>query len=518
MQEIQITARRLWDQLGWTQRGAIIGISVVTLGAVYFLFMWASAPSYAVLFSNLSNQDAGAITTQLDSAKVPYQLSNGGATIMVPSAQVDAERLKLANQGLPSSGVVGFSLFDKTSIFQGDSFTEQINYTRALEGELTQTISQVQGVQSDTVNIVLPQQDLFSSDQAQPTASVLLKMGIGGTLSSGQIAGIQHLVASAVQGLKPDAVTIVDGNGTILSNNAGTDTAAANGLTALQAQARYESNLEAQLGAMLDTVVGPNKAVVRVNADMNWTQSEATGTVYVPQSKTSPITASKTSTNLSVGPSSANTAGGTAGVASNAPTYGAGASITGTYTQTQKTADITYAPSMTTTHVLAAPGTLDRLSVAVVLDGVTNTAEVASIRQAISAAVGLQPTRGDQLSITSVPFDQSATKQATAALAAQQQRNLILSIARWAALIIVPLVLLFLLRRLLVPARLRAYQTEQPGGVRVLEHRDELAGAIPVAALPGAQMQLRQSLAAVAREKPEVLAGMIGRWIEEDRP
>jgi flagellar M-ring protein FliF len=514
MQEIQITMRRLWDQLSWVQRGAIIGVSVAALGAVYFLFMWASTPAYAVLFSNLSNQDAGAITTQLDAAKVPYQLSHGGTTIMVTSSQVDAERIKLANQGLPSSGVVGFSLFDKTSIFQGDSFTEQINYTRALEGELTQTISQVQGVQYARVNIVLPQQDLFSSDQAQPTASVLLKMGTGGALSGDQIAGIQHLVASAVQGLKADAVTIVDGNGTILSSNSGTDTAAAAGLTALQAQTRYESNLEAQLGAMLDTVVGPDKAVVRVAATMNWTQSEATGTVYAPQSPSSPVSSAKTASSRSQGPSSA--AGGVAGVASNAPTYGANAQGTTAYTQTQKSADLTYANTMTTTHVLAAPGALQRLSVAVMLDGVSDRKEIAAIRQAVKAAVGLQAARGDQLSITSVPFDQTTAKQAAAAQASQQQRDLILSIARWAALIIVPIILLFLLRRLLIPARPRPYDADARGSVQVLEHGGDLAGAVPVAALQGAHMQLRQSLAEVAREKPEILAGMIGRWIEED--
>lgn len=516
MQNIQTTVRRLWDQLTWVQRGAIIGISVLTLGAVYFLFMWANAPSYAVLFSGLSSSDAGAITAQLDSAKVPYQLTNGGTTIMVPQAQVDSERIKLANAGLPASGVVGFSIFDKTSPFQSDSFTEQINYTRALEGELTQTISQVQGVQYARVNIVLPQQDLFSSDQAQPTASVLLKMGVGGSLSSDQIAGIQHLVSSAVQGLKPDAVTIVDGNGTILSGNSSANDATTMGLTAMQAETRYESNLEAQLAAMLDTVVGPGKAVVRVNAAMDWSQSEATGTVYAPQSPTSPLSSSKTQVSLSQGPSSA--VGGVAGVASNVPTYGGTVKGTTTYTQTERIADLTYANTMTTTHILAAPGTLQRLSVAVMLDGISNAAEVASIRQAIGAAVGLNPARGDQLSITSVPFDQTFAKQAAAAAAAQQQRDLILSIARWAALIIVPLVLLFLLRRLLVPARLKEYEANQYQGVQVLEHRDELAAAVPVAALPEAQALLRQSLAEVARDKPEVLAGMIGRWIDEDRP
>jgi flagellar M-ring protein FliF len=515
MQNVQITIRRLWDQLSWVQRAAIIGISVATLGAVYFLFMWASAPSYSVLFSGLSTTDAGAVTAQLDAAKIPYQLTNGGATILVPQAQVDSERLKLATAGLPSSGVVGFEIFDKSSPFQSDSFTQQVNYTRALEGQLTQTISQVQGVQYARVNIVLPQQDLFSNTQAQPTASVLLKMGTGGALTGDQIAGIQHLVASAVQGLKPDSVTVVDGNGTILSGNSSATDAATMGLTAMQAETRYESNLEAQLGAMLNTVVGPDKAVVRVHANMDWSQSEATGTVYAPQSPKSPLSASKTQYSLSQGPASA--VGGVAGVASNVPTYGAGTKATTTYTQTTRAADLTFANTMTTTHVLAAPGAVQKLSVAVMLDGVTSATEIANIRQAIAAAAGLSPARGDQLSITSVPFDQTFAKQAAAATASQAQRDLILSIARWAALIIVPLILLFLLRRLLLPPRLKEYESEQYPGIQVLEHRDELGGAVPVAALPGAQDHLRQSLAEVARDKPEVLAGMIGRWIEEDR-
>jgi flagellar M-ring protein FliF len=150
------------------------------------------------------------------------------------------------------------------------------------------------------------------------------------------------------------------------------------------------------------------------------------------------------------------------------------------------------------------------------LDGVSDRKEIAAIRQAVKAAVGLQAARGDQLSITSVPFDQTTAKQAAAAQASQQQRDLILSIARWAALIIVPIILLFLLRRLLIPARPRPYDADARGSVQVLEHGGDLAGAVPVAALQGAHMQLRQSLAEVAREKPEILAGMIGRWIEED--
>jgi len=189
---------------------AVTGIAVlaVILGSVMFVKM-AGKPSYQPLFTGLQASDAGSITTQLKSAKVPYQLASGGSTILVPQASVDAERLKMAGQGLPQGGVVGFSLFDKSNLFQGDSFTEQINYTRALEGELTNTISQVSGVAYTRVNIVLPQQELFSSQQASPTASVLLKLVPGAALSAGQVGGIQHLVASAVQGLKPDEGLVI---------------------------------------------------------------------------------------------------------------------------------------------------------------------------------------------------------------------------------------------------------------------------------------------------------------------
>ncbi len=521
--EAQLTLKRLWGQLSWVQRVTIGGLAVAVIGAMALLFMWASAPSYRVLFSGLSADDAGTITAQLDASKVPYQLANGGSTILVPDAQVDSERLKLASQGLPAGGVVGFSLFDKQSVFQGDSFTEQINYTRALEGELTKTIGQISGVLYDRVNIVLPQQDLFSSDQASPTASVLLKMGLGSALTSDQVAGIQHLVASAVQGLKPDAVTVVDGSGNILSGNVAQGDATATGMTALQAQARYASNLEAQLGAMLDTVVGPDKAVVRVNAVLDWSQKDQTQTLYGPQSRTSPLTASHTTASSSIGPS--NGVGGVAGLGSNVPTYGA-VKATGLYTQTQSTADLTFTQPFTVTHVVAAPGGVQRLSVAVLLDGVQCRgapggcpSELAALRQAVSAAAGLNPGRGDQLSITSVPFDTTVQAAAVQAAASQQQRDLIVTVVRWAALIVVPLVLLFLLRRLLVPRRLREYDALEYAGVEVVEQGDaELGGVERVVSWPpGPQEVMRKSLADIAREKPEVVAGLIGRWIDEDR-
>ena len=518
MQNLRFAALRLWNHLTWMQRITLAVLSGAVLTAVALLAMWANTPSYGILFGGLSSQDAGAIVTQLNSDKVPYQLANGGSTILVPQSDVDSERLSLANQGLPQGGTVGWELFDKSNIFQGDSASEQINYTRALEGELDRTIGQIQGVVYDRVNIVIPQQQLFTSDPSIPTASVLLKLGPGGALSGDQIAGVQHLVAGSVQDLKPENVTVVDGSGQILSNNdimGGTTTA---GMTALGAEARYASNLEAQITAMLDTVVGPDKAVVRVQDSMDWTQRDITSNVYAPQASSSPLSQAQATTSTALGPGS--TVGGIPGLASNVPQYGTtGISSTTGSRQTEQTVNNTYANSNTVSHIVTVPGQVTHLSVAVLLDGVPPT-ETAPLRQAVFAAAGMRP--GDQLTLTSLPFDQSVATAAAAAAAQAQQQALIMGALRWLALILVPLLLLFLLRRLLVSSRLKEYDASEYPDIEVLEEGQALlpAGAAPALAAPLKSREpslARQSMAEMAREKPEMVAGLIGRWIEEDR-
>lgn len=517
LQGIQSTISKLWQQLTWGQRATIIGVTGASVVALYLLISWANAPTYGLLFSGLTSQDAGSIVSQLQSDKVPYQLADGGATIMVPQSMVDAERLKLATAGLPQGGVVGFSLFDKTSIFQGDSFTEQINYTRALEGELTQTIAQLQGVLYDRVNIVLPQQQLFSSQQASPTASVLLKLSPAAELSSDQVAGIQHLVASAVQSLKPSDVTVVDGNGTILSNNPDGGDLTAMGTNGLMVQQRYASTLEAQLTAMLDSVLGPDHAVVNVQDTMDWTQKDATSNVYQPQSPNSPVSTSHVQDSAVTSPS--NGAGGVVGLGSNVPTYGSPVSGTVSMSQTQHVADITYANSITTTHVLAAPGTLTHLSVSVLLNNITDRNKVNTLKQAIMDAAGINLARGDQFSIGTIPFDNSTELDAARAAQQQQQQNLILNIVRWAALIVVPLILLFLLRRLLVQSQPEPEEEDVydfPDDVTITEHIPTQE-ALEAEELKSARALMRANLADLARDKPDVVAGVIGRWMEEDR-
>jgi flagellar M-ring protein FliF len=269
---------------------------------------------------------------------------------------------------------------------------------------------------------------------------------------------------------------------------------------------------------MLDTVVGPGKAVVRVNADLDWTQRDATSTQYGQQSGSSPLAQSHVADHTTLGAGSSSV-GGVAGLGSNVPTYGASSQGTAPYTDTQHVQDLTFDTPMTTTHVVAAPGTVQRLSVAVLVDGALTAAQTSALSQTVSAAAGLVQGR-DQLSIQAMPFDTSAAAAAARDQAAQQQRDLIRSIARWAALIVVPLVLLFLLRKLLVPAKLDTYDMEDYPEAEVLDHDQPLLGeaeSILNAAQQAQRSLVRDSLADMARKKPEVLAGMIGRWIDEDR-
>lgn len=514
VQNLRPSLQRLWQHLTWTQRLSLLGLTLAVLGALAAIAVWANTPSYGVLFSGLSNQDAGAIINQLNTSKVPYQLDTGGSTILVPVSIVDKERIQLAQQNLPAGDVVGFEAFNQTNVFQTDPMVEQVNYTRALEGELTRTISQISGVAYTRVNIVVPQQQLFTQQQANPTASVLVKMLPGASLTSDQIAGIQHLVASGVQGLKPEDVVVVDGTGNILSVGS-TLGGGVSGLTVLAAQGRYAATLGAQLTAMLDAVLGPDKAIVRVNDTMDFTQTDVTSNTYDPQSPSSAVNESHIVTNTAIGPSTM--VGGIAGLASNVPTYGTSVKSTSGVTQTQQSADIMFAHSNTVAHVTRAPGSIQSLSVAVLLDSrsVKNAGEIQTLQNAVAVAAGLNVRRGDRLTISAVPFDTTAQVDAVRLAAAASQQDFILNIARWAALIVVPLVLLFLLRRMLVASRDDEYDD-----LPTVEEVQGQTPLLPGAATPSIQDQqralLQRSMSDLAREKPELVAGVISRWIEED--
>src|SRR3954468_15870399 len=250
------------------QKAVTAAALIALIVGAYFFATWASKPTYSALFSNLSTKDAGAIVESLQKSGTKYELANGGQTVMVPQDQVNELRLSLSGQGLPGDASTGYALLDQQGITTSD-FMQHTNYQRALEGELSNTIKSIEGVEAATVHLVIPQKDVFADDQSQPTASVLVASKSTTPLSSQQVQAIVHLVASSVEGLDPTQVTVAGADGKILSTGGGA-AIGAGGDNSNDAQTiAFQNRMNASLQNMLDSVVGPGHAVVTTTAQMD---------------------------------------------------------------------------------------------------------------------------------------------------------------------------------------------------------------------------------------------------------
>src|SRR5712691_9110414 len=328
--------QRIWSGLTQAQR---IGFGVVGAALIGLLFIVSTVgrgPDTAVAFSGLSTDDMAAIVTKLKDAKIPYELGDGGI-IRVPSGQVQDARLATAGMGLsgkPATGS-GFELFNQPSFGQTE-FTQKVNYQRALENELARSIGQMAAVETARVHLVMPQQTLFTTQQKDTTASVMLKFKPGRRLDSAQSRSISNLIAGSVEGLKPQNLTIVDVNGNTLTPD---DSASSStGLTSkqLETQRGYESTTERNLQAMVDRVLGSGKATVRVAAVMNWDQTEQTSETFTPGDPNLPQVRTTHAISESTAPGAA-AVGGVPGAASNngaVPTYQGGTGTGGGTTKT----------------------------------------------------------------------------------------------------------------------------------------------------------------------------------------
>jgi flagellar M-ring protein FliF len=410
---------------------AMVGIALLVAVVGGVIFMRAeSRPSYQPLFTNLQTADAGAITQQLTSSKIPYQLANGGTTVLVPAADVDQERIALAEQGLPQSGNVGFSNLEKSGITTSD-FVQQVEYQQALEGQLEQTIQSIQGVQSAQVNLVVPQQSAFAIGTSQPTtASILVDLVPGTVLSSGQVQAIVHLAASSTPGLSASNVTVVDNHGDVLT--APGDTNGTSGASDAQQTNSYDNSVATSLTGLLNRVVGTGNAAVQVNAVLDFNQTQTTTNGLQTNAAGQPISAptGQTTSNSSY------TGTGTppSGVlGSSQPTGTAGGN--GTYTSTNS--QITNAVGQVTQTVKQAPGQVQKTSVAVLLNSsASHKINNATIRSLVVAAAGLNLGGGDQLVVSSLPFAAANGKQAAVATAGAGHSQLIDRVAEVGGLLL----------------------------------------------------------------------------------
>jgi len=518
-------AAKVTKALNPAQLIAVGLLAVVTLIGGMTFMRWAGSPSYSVLFTGLDAKGAQSVVDKLKADGVSYKLADQGSAVLVPQAKVYELRMALSAAGLPKGGTVGYELLDKQGITTSDA-TQKINYQRALEGELARTLMALDGVENASVHLAIPEEHLFTDDKQPARASVLLKTSTD--LSDDGVQSIVNLVASAIPNLAPADITVADTSGRVLSSP-GTNAGAAS-TRQMQLAGDYQRQLGSDASAMLAQVFGPGHAVVRVSAKLNFDETQKQTDTYA-QGQTQVLkeqTATETFTGAGSPP------GGTLGVT------GAPASTTGTNNNYQKNdASKEYGVDHVVETAKQAPGKVQRLSAAVVLDGSAQPVPPADkVEKLVGAALGLDPSRGDTIVVDTISFDQSvakAAKDAKAKAAGQASTSTILGYVRTGigALALI-LVLLFLARGL------KQKKTEQvalpeigPGSVAAAIAAAQAAvltpaeGALPAAAPAPASAPAVRSLAAASDgdndvlqlidQQPEEVAVLLRSWIADRR-
>jgi flagellar M-ring protein FliF len=387
----------LWNNLHPRARVVIVTAALLCLAGLSALSRLHTGVSYVPLYTGLAGSDAAGIVEKLKTEKVPYHLTQGGATIEVPQDKVYELRVLLAKDGLPSSGQVGFELFDRSNL-PGTQFSNQVNYQRALQGELARTISAMDEVASARVHLVLPQESLFS-EETKASASVVVQPKPGRLLAREQTAAIAHIVASAVRDVKAEEVTIVDSSGHVLFGM-GRDGLSGGGLTSSQlaVQQEYEDRLCRSLQSMLDSVLGPNKSVVRVQTQLDFDREEVKNETLTPVGQGRGLLAEEKIKQEQYQGGGSN-AGGAAGLKPNLGLgqAGGGGAQSGSYMHRDESRQYQY--SRNQASLVKAPGKIKNLTVAAIVDESLASSAEGQVKQILSAAAGANERRGDVVTV-----------------------------------------------------------------------------------------------------------------------
>jgi flagellar M-ring protein FliF len=408
--------KQIYDRLSWTQRLWIVVAAVAVIGGLTWVNHWNDERDFKPLFTGLADEDAGALVTKLHEAGVEYRLASNGSTILVPSDKVAEARLQMASAGLPKSGRIGFELFDKTN-FGASEFTEQVNYHRAIEGELERSVMSIREVETARVHLTLAKDSLYSEARQPAKASVLVKLRHQAALSPQNIAAICQLTASAVPGLSADQVSLVDTAGNLLNrprpaSTDGNDSSEAS----LDYRKSIEQGIQNKIASTLEPLLGPDHFRIGVSADVDLSSGEQSEEVFDP-AKSVMTTSQRTED----GPAVA-TASGVPGVASNLP-HPVSKPTVGSSNYSRHTENISYQTSRVVKHTRLPQGGVKKLSLSILVDhslrwdGAKRIVEPPSaeklkvIHDLVAAATGLDPARGDQLVVDAFPFESTLTAE-----------------------------------------------------------------------------------------------------------
>jgi flagellar M-ring protein FliF len=532
--------KNVFSSMPPAKRWTALGVGAATLVAMIALILWSQKPDYQVLFSGLSSEDAGKIVEKLKGSKVPYRLDAGGATILVPGEKVYETRLQMAGDGMLQGGAIGFEIFDTPKLGMTD-FVQKLNYQRAIQGELSRTIQSLASVEKARVHIVIAKKSIFSEQEENPTASVVLKLRPGRTLTENQVTAIAQLVSSSVPGLGAERVSVIDSAGTLLSKvkPAGDNGGSAE---AMGFQRGIETSLEERARAILEKTVGAGRVVVRVATEIEQKQVESTEEKYDPDMVV--VRSEQRSAEKNSGSAGGAAPAGIPGTQSNVPdakgqpaaaAFSAASGASNSSSRSNET--INYEVSRTVSKSSAPVVAVKRLTVAVLVDGsykvvkdakgvesatyVPRTAEeLASYERLVKNAVGFSQERGDLFEIVAAPFQTDENLPAAA-----QAKSLpaiptsYISVSKYFSSVLLALVLVLLVVRPLIKWISTQAPAPVPGG-------DMYAYALPgtpgggapegelaAGARPPALGAAKDDIAALAQREPQRAAQAVKMWL-----
>jgi flagellar M-ring protein FliF len=528
--------------LGASRLMAMVAVTAALIGFFAFVIMRVTTPQMTTLFTDLSLEDSSAIIKDLERQAIPFELRNDGAVIMVPKDKVTRLRMKLAEGGLPKGGGVGYEIFDKSDALGTTSFVQNINHLRALEGELARTIRAIDRVQAARVHLVLPERPLFAREAPEPSASIVVR--VRGTLEPQQIRAIRHLVASAVNGLKPQRVSIVDEAGQLLADGASGETDASIGD---ERRAGFEKRMRNEVEAIVSSVVGAGRARVELSADFDYNKITQTSDRFDPEGRV--LRSSQTREESSA---TAET-NGQVTVGNELPGNQAQGTAPTARDQSKKTEETNnYEISRTTKTEVTEAGRVNRISVAVLVDGSyaknekgemvyqeRSKEQLDRIATLVRSAIGFDQKRGDQVEVVNLKFAEAPAVTPIAEPAGllgmlQFTKDDVMYVIELGVMMLLGLVVLFMVIRPLVKRILASEVVPTPAGegsVPALIDGAAAAGASGQNLVPGspsaanmidvAQIQGQvhaQSVHRVgelAERNPNETASIIRQWLSE---
>jgi len=515
---------KLINSLPLSKKISMIFVIVLVISGFLFMFFWANQENYQILFSNISSGDGNAIIAELTKKNIPYKVEGNGTIILVPEEKVNELRLSMAGDGIPNGGNVGFEIFDHTD-FKTTKFVQELNYRRALQGELARTINQFKEVKSSRVFIVIPEESLFVEDKKSASASIQLDLRVN--LPPAKLSAIVHLVANAVEGLEPEHVTVVDTKGRLIFKGGTSDSASSElSDSQLDFKKKIETQTKENVQTLLERIVGIDKAIVRVNAEIDFDKITLNEEEYDPTA-----TAVRSSRNIEENSHAGQKVDETGQALINERRGVLPSPEESQNKKTKKDVATNYEINKITRTILKPAGTIKRLSVAAVIDGnyeieklndgttkrkyIHRTEqELKKFEEIVKKAMGYNEDREDQVTVSSISFQETSPIMDNEAAIAPSKLDLILQIVKDYKKTIVNLLLVAMVFIFIVKPLLKSMKNITKEAVLINEELTAVSDEY--AQLPGSKgLGRKNQVIEITQKNPERAQQLIKGWIGE---